>query len=167
METIAEDATWYFLVIFTSHLVLLFTLLLAQVSEAHFSFWTTANHVQRMPPVRNPNSPSFVSHHRTHPGYDGPHPSPRHDKRKRRVSPMFASPALSYKRPTTGFRYPSVMISRMILSLRMAADSRQGVRSHGGPTAKGTDLTELKFVRPRRSGDERESDISLDVYPRP
>ena len=127
---------------------------------------TTTSDVQHIRLERNSNSPSFVSHHRTHPGYDGPYAFPHHDQRKRRVSLMFASPALSFKRPAAGFRYPPVMISRMILSLRMAADSRQGVRSLGGPTANGTNLTEIKFVRPRRSANRRESDIPLDVYPR-
>ena len=65
-----------------------------------------------------------------------------------------------------GFRYPPVMVSRMILSLRMAADPQQGVRSLGGPTVGGTDHTEMKFVRPRGGGDGPESDIPLNVYPR-
>lgn len=38
-ETVAEDATWYFLVIFTAHLVFVFTLNLAPVSAAVFCSW--------------------------------------------------------------------------------------------------------------------------------
>ena len=41
LQTIAEDSTRYFLVIFTSHLVLIMTLLFARVSLAHLSLRTT------------------------------------------------------------------------------------------------------------------------------
>ena len=38
LDTITEDAMWYFLVIFTSHVVLVLTLNLARVSAIDSSF---------------------------------------------------------------------------------------------------------------------------------
>ena len=43
LGTIAEDATRYFLVIFTSHFVLTMSLILGRVSRARWALWNTTN----------------------------------------------------------------------------------------------------------------------------
>lgn len=64
LGTIAEDATRYFLVIFTSHLVLEMTLNLGRVSTAAASPELQSTNSMRTSPGINSTSPGSVSRHR-------------------------------------------------------------------------------------------------------
>lgn len=70
LDTIAEDATWYFLVIFTAHLVFILTLNLARVSATDLLFLVTANDFRLCAlPANDPTPSSHVSHHQPHTNY--------------------------------------------------------------------------------------------------
>ena len=57
------------------------------------------------------------------------------------------------------------MISRIMLSLRKVADSRQGDWTLGGPTTNGSDLPSMEFFRPERAPIRTDTDgIALDTY---
>jgi len=101
LGTIVQDATWYFLVMFTSHIALMVTLTLGRGG------------VQLLP----------------------------------------ASGTAAYL---------PVMISRMVLSLRKAADVRQG----GEHPANSANVPTIEFFRPRRGTNEGETDIPLHTYSR-
>lgn len=108
LYTIAEDATLYFLVIFT----------------AHIAFELTLN-LERQIPIQLLPGPGIMV-------------------------------------------YLPVMISRIMLSLRKAANPEYQGWSLGEPTAGGTNLQTLNFVRPRSGADWREaSGIPLDTYQEP
>ena len=65
---------------------------------------------------------------------------------------------------TIDCRYLPVMISRLMLSLKKAAESQQNGWSLGDPSVGGNDPQSLKFYRPQRAttfGD----DIQLDAHP--
>ena len=57
------------------------------------------------------------------------------------------------------------MISRIMLSLRKAADQKAGTWSLGGPPANSTNLPTMDFVRPRQSGTNimGDGDVPLDT----
>jgi hypothetical protein len=58
------------------------------------------------------------------------------------------------------------MISRIMLSLRKAADSRQEGWTLGGPATNGSDLPSMIFFRPERALIRTDTDgIVLDTYP--
>ena len=59
-----------------------------------------------------------------------------------------------------------MMISRIMLSLRKAVDP-QGGRPTEEPTAGGTGLRSMGFLRPRRETNEERDDIPLDVRSQP
>ena len=61
LETIAEDAIRYFLVIFSSHFVLEMTLALGRVSAAADSLSTAVNDIQRVSLGIDPTPSSCVS----------------------------------------------------------------------------------------------------------
>ncbi|KAF9789657.1 hypothetical protein BJ322DRAFT_1018258 [Thelephora terrestris] len=100
LETIAEDATKYFLIIFTSHLVVEVTLNLEQ-----------------------------------------------------QMIRLLPAP------------YIPVMISRIILSLRKAADPLRKNQSLGESSDR-TNLPSMKFNHPRRAAKGREDDMTIDTYSR-
>ncbi|KAF9790805.1 hypothetical protein BJ322DRAFT_1170204 [Thelephora terrestris] len=105
LNVIAEDATRYFLVIFTSHFVLEMTLNLGRES------------IQLLPASGN-------------------------------------------------VVFLPVMISRIMLSLKKAADSQRNDWSLGEPSASGAGLSAMKFSRPRRGLGRMDSDeIPLGTYP--
>ena len=61
LDTIAKDATWYFMVIFTSHFVLVMTLNLGRVSVA-VSLCTATNYTPlRIPLANDPTASGHVS----------------------------------------------------------------------------------------------------------
>ena len=66
-----------------------------------------------------------------------------------------------------GFRFLPVMISRIVLSLKKAVRSQQGGRVLGEPAPGGTDLQNMKFVRPRRGISGEEDSIPLDSHSQP
>jgi len=100
---IAQDATRYFLVIFTSHFLLTMTLALGRPT------------IQLVP------APGNVV-------------------------------------------YLPVMVSRIMLSLKKAADSHQTGWSLAEPTANATDLRSMKFFRPAKGANgKRDDDIPLDT----
>jgi len=103
LDNIAEDATWYFLVIFTSHLVLVLTLNLGRTT------------IQLLP------GPGVLV-------------------------------------------YIPLMISRIMLSLRKAANMPQEAWSLMGPATHATDFRSIKFFHPRKVTTERSGDeIPLDT----
>jgi len=104
LRAMAEDATWYFLVIFTSHFVLEMTLNLGRES------------IQLLPASGN-------------------------------------------------VVYLPVMISRLMLSLRKTAGTLQEDWSFAGTSASSTYFRSMKFIRPRRSTDGGQDDVSLGTYP--
>ena len=61
------------------------------------------------------------------------------------------------------FRYLPVMISRLMLSLKKAADSQQGW-SLGEPTLNGSKLQSIRFFNSRKGTNGREDDITLDTF---
>ena len=63
-----------------------------------------------------------------------------------------------------GFRYLPVMISRIMLSLKEAADFEQEDWSLGGLSTNGNDLQSIKFFRPRVGASSGEDGIPLDTY---
>jgi len=101
---IAEDATWYFLVIFTSHFVVVMTL-------------------------------SFG----------------------RRTIRLLPGPSVIVFLP--------LMVSRIMLSLRKAANSSRQAWSLMEITTNGSSLQTMKFLRPQKGMDEEQDDISLEMYP--
>ena len=63
-----------------------------------------------------------------------------------------------------GCSYLPVMISRLMLSLKKAADSQQNGWTLGEPSVNGNNLQSIKFYRPPQAttfGD----DILLDTHP--
>ena len=81
-----------------------------------------------------------------------------------RVSPTFSlHPA--FNRPTSNIRYLPVMISRIMLSLRKAADSQPaGDWSLGVQTTTEVDFRGMEFFRPWGGSNGREDCIPLDTY---
>ena len=65
----------------------------------------------------------------------------------------------------TGFRYLPVMISRIMLSLRKAADEQQSGWSLGVPTMASTNFRSIKFLQQRRGPNGDKDDIPLDTLP--
>ena len=60
------------------------------------------------------------------------------------------------------------MISRIILSLRKAADSHQKGWSLAGSTANGTHLRSMKFFRPAKGANgNKDDDVPLETLPEP
>ena len=57
-----------------------------------------------------------------------------------------------------------MMISRIMVSLKRAADSQQRAWSLTDPTVTGPNLQSMKFFKPRGNTDERQHDIPLDTY---
>lgn len=56
------------------------------------------------------------------------------------------------------------MISRIMLSLKKAADLQQKIWTLTEPTATGPGFQPLKFFKPRRDANEGQGDIPLDTY---
>ena len=56
------------------------------------------------------------------------------------------------------------MISRLMLSLKKAADSQQGGWSLAAPTTVGENFQSAKFYNSQKDTDRREDDIPLDTY---
>lgn len=104
LRNIAEDATRYFLVIFTSHFVLLLVMVFARET------------IQLLP------APGTVV-------------------------------------------YLPVMISRLMLSLKKAADPQRGTWSFGGPPTSSTNIGAMSFARPQSGGNANgtEGDIHLET----
>lgn len=71
-----------------------------------------------------------------------------------------------FKQLAAHFRYLPVMISRMILSLRKAVDPQQKGLSLQEPATNMTNLSDIRFFRPRRDTNGRKSEMPLDIYPR-
>lgn len=67
-----------------------------------------------------------------------------------------------FKRLTAVLSYLPVMISRMMLSLRKAADPRKQVWSLAEQTEDGGNVQNMSFVRPRSSPEARQDDMPLD-----
>ena len=67
---------------------------------------------------------------------------------------------------TTGFvRYLPVMISRIMLSLKKAADPQQKTWTLTEPTMTGPHFKGMEFFKPRRGASDMEHDsIPLDTY---
>ena len=63
--------------------------------------------------------------------------------------------------------YLPVMISRIMLSLKKAADSRQKGWSLGEPTADTTNFQGMTFFRPARDMNTKRDDVPLDTYSQP
>lgn len=106
LKTIAIDATWYFLVIFSSHFTFMMTLLFAPIG------------LQFLPA------------------------------------------------PGTAV-YLSVMISRIMFSLRKSVDPQQGGRPTEEPIVGGNLQSTIRFLRPWRGTNEEGDDIPLDVRSQP
>ncbi|KAF9789637.1 hypothetical protein BJ322DRAFT_1178256 [Thelephora terrestris] len=105
LDIIAKDATWYFLVVFSSHLVLVLTLNFARPT------------IQLLP------GPGIVV-------------------------------------------YLPVMISRIMLSLRKAAGSRESAWSLSmGPISTGTNFQSIRFFSTQRGTGWREDGIPLETFP--
>ena len=56
------------------------------------------------------------------------------------------------------------MVSRIMLSLKKAADSQERAWSLTEPTAAGPSLRSMKFFKPPRGTDEMQDDIPLDTF---
>jgi len=63
------------------------------------------------------------------------------------------------------FRYLSVMISRLMLSLKKAAASHQGDWSLVESSTNGNNFQSIKFFHTRKGTNGKEDDIALDTYP--
>lgn len=76
---------------------------------------------------------------------------------------------LLLERPTDGrFRYLPVMISRLMLSLKKAADLQETSRSLGQPSVSfDIDLRSMEFSHPQKGAKWREDGTSLDTHAEP
>jgi hypothetical protein len=66
---------------------------------------------------------------------------------------------------TAGSRYIPLMISRIMLSLRKAANSSLDVWSLTEPPTNATSFHSITFFRPRKVTSGRGDDIPLSAYP--
>ena len=57
------------------------------------------------------------------------------------------------------------MISRLMLSLKKAADPQRGEWSFGDRPANSTNLPTIQFARPRNGPNVTEGDVPLDTQP--
>jgi hypothetical protein len=164
MEAIAADAMRYFMVIFSAHLVLVLTLNLAPVR--------TAAPLSGLLPMSSDvllfrNRSNFFQarkSHTSHAALTNSHYT---------FSPWQLAAFLCkcYIRFTShdlqaGFvRYLPVMISRIMLSLKKAADSQQKAWTLTEPTMTGPSFQNLKFFKPRRAANERQREtIPLHTF---
>ena len=155
---IAKDATQYFLVIFTAHLVLAATLFFGRVSVT-------------IPLSGLPLMTSDACHRRKRfgfsqlrklsqkfPEHDHSHSYRHHDQWSSCVS-LCSTRASNL--PTVSFRYLPVMVSRIMISLRKAADPQRGDWSLVDPAANGVSLRSMRFARPQTSTTEGRDNASL------
>ena len=167
LRTIAEDATRYFLFIFTSHFALamvlsfgrvrLATVLLSGVWSTPFNaclFRNRSNFFHLQPRKSFP----------AYPQYNNPH-YPSWSPRSAAILCKFYSYSKTRStKSTPGSRFLPVMISRLMLSLRKAAYRQQNNRSSVSPRTDRRSFQNMMFFRPRRSTISGGDDIPLDTY---
>ena len=126
-KTIAQDATYYFLVIFTSHLLLMFIFWFANVSTSSQSslLSTTHSYLYR---VESQCTPKYF---------------------------LASEPTGSDQ----CLRYLSVMITRLLLSLKKASTSQEHGWSFGEPTIHST----MRFAE-LRGGVSTRDEVPLDTF---
>ena len=164
MQTIAADAMRYFMVIFSAHLVLVLTLNLAPVRTM-------------VPPSGLRPIPSNASLVRIRFNFCqarksyascSPHKPSYYPLLSQRLA---VSQCKSYiwlmlhDLQPLFFRYLPVMISRIMLSLKKAADPQQEAWTLMAPNAAGPNPQGMQFFRPRRDANGRQLEIiPLDTY---
>ena len=159
LETLAKDSTWYFIVIFTSHIAFEATLIFGRVSAiVPYSVAVFPN----VRPFRKQSS-SFrackllstcLHNNRPH------HVVRRHNQRQCLVSPAFGAHML-FKQPTACPRFIPVMISRIVISLRKATDLQQNGWSFGEAAGEhmNVNLSSLRW------GTNRDDDVPVGTHP--
>lgn len=161
LGVVADDATRYFLVIFTSHLVFEITVTLGRVSTIFllcgYGWW----HLMPITAGWDSSSSKLVSCWLSWVLLCS--------------SPTLLWPvvflckfvlfhASLFNHLTTSFRFLPVMISRIVLSLRKAVDPQRDAWPHAeSPRNSGT-LCSMKFVRPRGGLSERGGNPSFGTY---
>lgn len=164
LDVIAKDATWYFLVIFSSHLVLVLTINLARVSSI---VSLSTSHQQRQYRLSSQRS-NFFQDRKSSSIY------PKNDWPKCTIFAITSGivvyvsvqplPFVHTADAPDDSRYLPVMISRIMLSLRKAAGSQRDVWSLLEPTTGGTNIRTIQFF-PQRDTTWREDGIPLETFP--
>ena len=165
MGAIAADAMRYFMVIFSAHFVLVMTLNLGPVR-------TTVLFSKLRPILSNTSLARnrFNSFQARKSRTSCLARSYSHDTFSSRQSAVFRCKSCANLRYTTHgqfplfFRYLPVMISRIMISLKKAADSQRKAWTLTDSTVAGPGFQSAKFFGLRRDTNERQHDIPLDTY---
>jgi len=156
LKTIARDATYYFLVIFTSHIVLVMFLASESVSTSSYSIIFSLRLAYTFLGY-NQASSCCVSDARTFlPFVRSPECLPRNSGTLAYVGHLFAFRNIA---SDSRLRFVPMMITRLLLSLKKAGAPRE----HGWSLGEPTTHTAIKFAERRvrvTTGDE----ISLDTF---